>query len=86
MSLGYIGSDDSALIRRSPESSIYSTKPLAAFALRHRLRGSIGIGVGIALGNDGYILLAMMGGAAIQQMPPLFILLQLAGALYSQPT
>lgn len=55
---------------------------LAAFALRHRLRGSIGIGIGIALGNGGYILLAIMGGAAIQQMPPLFILLQLAGALY----
>ncbi|MCW2473354.1 MULTISPECIES: LysE family translocator [unclassified Symbiopectobacterium] len=55
---------------------------LAAYALRHRLRGSIGICVGIALGNGCYILLAILGGAAIQQAPPLFIVLQLAGALY----
>lgn len=55
---------------------------LAAFALRHRLRGSIGICISIALGNGCYILLAIMGGAAIQQMPALFVLLQLAGALY----
>lgn len=55
---------------------------LAAFALRHRLRGSIGICIGIALGNGCYILLAIMGDAAIQQMPVLFVLLQLAGALY----
>ncbi|MCW2479792.1 LysE family translocator [Candidatus Symbiopectobacterium sp. NZEC135] len=55
---------------------------LAAYALRHRLRGSIGICIGIALGNGGYILLAIMGGAAISQMPQTFVLLQLAGALY----
>lgn len=55
---------------------------LAAYALRHRLRGSIGICVGIALGNGCYILLAILGGAAIQQTPQLFVLLQLAGALY----
>lgn len=55
---------------------------LAAYALRHRLQGSIGICVGIALGNGCYILLAIMGGAAIGQVPQLFILLQLAGALY----
>ena len=55
---------------------------LAAYALRHRLRGSIGICIGIALGNGGYILLAVMGGAAISQMPQIFVLLQLAGALY----
>ena len=55
---------------------------LAAYALRHRLRGSIGICIGIALGNGCYILLAMLGAAAIQQMPLLFILLQLVGALY----
>lgn len=55
---------------------------LAAYALRHRLRGSIGICIGIALGNGCYILLAMLGAEAIQQMPLLFILLQLAGALY----
>lgn len=47
-----------------------------------RLHGNIGIGIGIALGNGGYILLAMLGAAAIQHMPLLFILLQLAGARY----
>ncbi len=55
---------------------------LVAYALRHRLRGSMGICLGIALGNGVYILLAILGGAGMQQMPRLFLLLQWAGALY----
>lgn len=55
---------------------------LAAYALRYRLRGSIGICCGIALGNGLYILLAIVGGTVIQQAPLLFTLLQIVGALY----
>ncbi|WP_409159440.1 LysE family translocator [Pectobacterium sp. B2J-2] len=55
---------------------------LTAYAIRHRLRGSAGICLGIALGNGIYILLAAIGWAGIQHSPTLFTLIELGGAVY----
>ncbi|WP_113625715.1 LysE family translocator [Pectobacterium peruviense] len=55
---------------------------LTAYAIRYRLRGSVGICLGIALGNGIYILLAAIGWAGIQHSPTLFTAIELAGAAY----
>lgn len=55
---------------------------LTAYAIRYRLRGSVGICLGIALGNGIYILLAAIGWAGIKHSPTLFTLIELAGAAY----
>ncbi|ASY79000.1 threonine transporter RhtB [Pectobacterium polaris] len=55
---------------------------LTAYAIRYRLRGSVGICLGIALGNGIYILLAAIGWASIQHSPTLFTLIELGGAAY----
>ncbi|WP_409308892.1 LysE family translocator [Pectobacterium sp. B1J-3] len=55
---------------------------LTAYAIRYHLRGSIGICLGIALGNGVYILLATIGWAGIQHSPRLFSLIELCGAGY----
>ncbi|MGY6028367.1 LysE family translocator [Phytobacter sp. AG2a] len=54
----------------------------ASYAIRYRLRGSAGIGVGIALGNAFYILLALFGWNLVQRYALLFRLIEIAGALY----
>lgn len=55
---------------------------LAGYAIRYRLRGSVGIGPGIALGNAVYIVLAMYGWRLLQDYAVLFRLIEIAGALY----
>ncbi|MGK9173338.1 LysE family transporter [Yokenella regensburgei] len=54
----------------------------AGYAVRYRLRGSAGIGVGIALGNACYILIALFGWNMLQTHALLFRLIEIAGALY----
>ncbi len=54
----------------------------AGYAIRYRLRGSAGIGVGIALGNALYIVLALFGWNMLQSHALLFRLIEIAGALY----
>ncbi|WP_297891483.1 LysE family translocator [uncultured Desulfovibrio sp.] len=51
-------------------------------AVRHRLRGSLFICLGIALGNALYICLAVSGWSVMRQMPALYRVLELAGAAY----
>lgn len=51
-------------------------------AVRHRLRGSLFICLGIALGNALYIGLAVSGWSVMRQMPALYRVLELAGAAY----
>ncbi|MCH5145120.1 LysE family transporter [Desulfovibrio sp. UIB00] len=51
-------------------------------AVRHRLRGSLFICLGIALGNALYICLAVSGWSVMRQMPAMYRLLELAGAAY----
>lgn len=55
---------------------------LVGYAVRYRLRGSLGLCVGIAAGNGLYILLAIAGWGIFRHVPQLFTLLELAGALY----
>lgn len=55
---------------------------LIGFAIRHRLRGSAGLCVGIATGNALYIVLVIMGSSALRQFAPLFATIELLGALY----
>lgn len=54
----------------------------AGYAIRYRLRGSAGIGVGIALGNAFYIVLALFGWTVLQKYTLLFRLIEIAGAFY----
>lgn len=51
-------------------------------AVRHRLRGSLFICLGIAMGNALYICLAVSGWSVMRQMPALYRVLELAGAVY----
>ena len=51
-------------------------------AVRHRLRGSLFICLGIALGNALYICLAVSGWSVMRQMPAIYRMLELAGAAY----
>lgn len=55
---------------------------LAGYAIRYRLRGSAGIGPGIALGNAFYIVLTMCGWRLLQDYGLLFRLIEIAGSLY----
>ncbi len=55
---------------------------LAGHAVRHRLRGSAYICVGIALGNAVYIAIAIAGWSGIRDNAPLFQLIELLGAGY----
>ena len=45
---------------------------LVGYAIRYRLRGSIGLCLGIAAGNGLYILLVVVGSDLLRQMPLLF--------------
>ena len=55
---------------------------LVGYAVRYRLRGSVGLCLGIAAGNGIYILLAIAGWGILRQHPLLFTLIALLGALY----
>ena len=55
---------------------------LVGYAVRYRMRGSAGLCVGIAFGNGLYILLAIIGWGILRQLPLLFTIIELLGALY----
>jgi len=55
---------------------------LTGYAIRYRLRGSIGLCVGIAAGNAVYIALAIIGWSELRRSPLLFSLIEVAGAAY----
>ena len=55
---------------------------LAGYAARYRMRGSAGLCVGIAFGNGLYILQAIIGWGILRQLPLLFTVIELLGALY----
>ncbi len=55
---------------------------LVGYAARYRMRGSAGLCVGIAVGNGLYILLAIIGWGILRQLPLLFTVIELLGALY----
>lgn len=55
---------------------------LVGYAVRYRMRGSAGLCVGIAIGNGLYILLAIIGWGLLRQLPLLFTVIELLGALY----
>lgn len=55
---------------------------LVGYAVRYRMRGSAGLCVGIAFGNGLYILLAIIGWGILRQLPLLFTVIELLGALY----
>jgi threonine/homoserine/homoserine lactone efflux protein len=52
------------------------------YAIRYRLRGSVGLCLGIAAGNGLYILLAIIGWGILRQAPLLFTVIELLGAAY----
>ena len=55
---------------------------LVGYAIRYRLRGSVGLCLGIAAGNGLYILLAIIGWGILRQAPLLFTAIELLGAAY----
>ncbi|XXD11405.1 LysE family translocator [Klebsiella sp. R445] len=55
---------------------------LMGYALRYRLRGSVGLCLGIAVGNGLYIVLAIIGWGVLRQVPLLFTVVELLGAVY----
>ena len=55
---------------------------LVGYAVRYRMRGSTGLCVGIAVGNGLYILLAIIGWGILRQLPLLFTIIELLGALF----
>ena len=55
---------------------------LMGYAIRYRLRGSVGLCLGIAAGNGLYIILAIIGWGILRQAPLLFLLIELLGAGY----
>lgn len=55
---------------------------ISANAIRHGLRGSRFICVGVALGNAVYIAVAILGWTGIRDNPLIFTVIEFAGALY----
>ena len=55
---------------------------IAGNAIRHNLRGSRFICVGVALGNAIYIAVAVLGWNGIRDNPVLFSIIEIAGACY----
>ncbi|MBR7437085.1 LysE family translocator, partial [Klebsiella pneumoniae] len=55
---------------------------LVGYAVRYRIRGSLGLCLGIAAGNALYIVLAIVGWGLLRQAPLLFLLIELLGAGY----
>lgn len=52
---------------------------LTGYAIRHRIMGIV---TGITTGNALYILLAIIGWSELREMPNLFVIIELAGAVY----
>lgn len=52
------------------------------YAIRYRLRGSVGLCIGIAAGNGLYIILAVIGWGILRHAPLLFTVIELLGAAY----
>lgn len=55
---------------------------LVGYAQRYRLRGSVGLCLGIAAGNGLYILLVVIGSGLLRQTPLLLTIIELFGAAY----
>ncbi|WEJ89109.1 MAG: LysE family translocator [Klebsiella huaxiensis] len=55
---------------------------LVGYSIRYRLRGSIGLCIGIAAGNGLYIVLAIIGWGILRHAPLLFTIIELLGAAY----
>jgi len=55
---------------------------LVGYAIRYRLRGSVGLCIGIAAGNGLYIILAVIGWGILRHAPLLFTVIELLGAAY----
>lgn len=55
---------------------------LVSYALSYRLRGSVGLCLGIAAGNGLYILLVIIGSDWLRRTTLLFSLVELLGAAY----
>ncbi|WP_170909585.1 LysE family transporter, partial [Salmonella enterica] len=55
---------------------------LVGYAVRYRLRGSVGLCLGIAAGNGLYILLVVIGSGLLRQTPLLFTIIELLGTAY----
>jgi len=55
---------------------------IVAHSIRHRLRGSRFICVGVALGNAVYIAIAILGWTSIRDNPLLFSIVEVSGAIY----
>lgn len=66
-----------ALISPGPDFML-----VVSHSVRHRLRGSVFICLGIAAGNAIYIGLALLGWAGVRDNPTIYRLLGLAGAVY----
>lgn len=55
---------------------------LTGYAIRYRLRGTVGLCIGIAAGNAVYIVLAIAGWSALRHTAHLFSVIELLGAGY----
>ncbi|WCE31886.1 LysE family translocator [Vibrio sp. SCSIO 43137] len=55
---------------------------IVAHSIRHRLRGSRFICVGVALGNAVYIAIAILGWTSIRDNSLLFSIVEVSGAIY----
>ena len=55
---------------------------IAGHAIRHNLRGSRFICVGVALGNAVYIAIAILGWSSIESFPTIISVIELIGAAY----
>lgn len=55
---------------------------IVGHSVRHGLKGSVFICVGIALANAVYILLAIVGWSTLKHYPTLFVLIECLGAAY----
>ncbi len=55
---------------------------ISAHAIRHNLKGSQFIGLGVAIGNAIYIAAAIFGWTGIRDNPNLFCVIELAGGAY----
>lgn len=55
---------------------------LVGYAIRYRLRGSVGLCLGIAAGNGLYILLVVIGSGLLRQTPLLLTIIEPLSAAY----
>lgn len=55
---------------------------IVAHSIRHKLRGSFYICIGIAVGNAIYIAITIVGWTSIRDNPTLFLIVESLGAIY----